>query len=216
MLKDVLFKNRNKFNLQLFAEETPAETNTDPAGNGGKGESDDPTDPKPSDPRKVAKYSDADVDEMFNKRFARWQKEQEKKTSEAERLGRMTAEEKANERMKNLEDELAKYKKDNAIAAMTKTARGILQEENINIGDELLSTLVSDNADDTKAAVTSFIKLFKAEVEKAVKEAYKGETPKSGGSPAGLTRKQAEEKLKSITNPVERREFIQQNMDLLK
>ena len=64
------------------------------------------------------KYSDSDLDRIINQRFARWQKAQEKKVSEAERLANMTAEEK----MKALETELADLKKEKAIADISKTA----------------------------------------------------------------------------------------------
>ena len=212
MLKDVLFKSRNKFNLQLFAEETGNSNVDDNNGNTDDDNSvDNDTQKKqPADPRKVPKYSEDDVDEIIKKRVARSEKEK----SEAERLARMSEAEKTNAKLQSLEDRIKAYEQKETLSEMTKTARAILQGENINISDELLANLVTSDADKTKASVDSFIKLFKAEVEKAKKEAYKGTTPKSGGSPAGMTKEQAEAKLKSITNPKERRDFIQQNMDL--
>lgn len=56
---------------------------------GGKGGNAEP------DNKDTKKYSDADVDEIINKKFAKWQKEQEKKISEAEKLAGMNAQEKA-------------------------------------------------------------------------------------------------------------------------
>jgi hypothetical protein len=208
MIKDVLFKNRNKLNLQLFAD--PADPTTEP--NGGTNEpATEPTKPTEQKPSaEQPKYTDADVDEIINKRFAKWQKEQEKKTSEAERLGRMTEAEKNAERMKSLEEKVLKYERDAARAEMTKQARAILQGENINVSDELLSNLVADDADKTKASVESFIKLFKGAVEKAVKEAYKGTTPKKGGGAASLTKEQ----ILAVSNRAERQKLISENMEL--
>lgn len=196
------------FNLQLFAEEATetgsgTETTTEQT-------TEQSTEPK-GDERSKAKYSDDDVDKILNKKFAEWQKTQEKKTTEAERLGKMTAEEKANERIKALEDKLAAAERKEAISAMTKEARAILHAANINVSDELLANLVSDNAESTQASVKSFISLFKAEVDKAVKEAYKGETPKKGGA-SSLTKEQ----ILAVQNRAERQRLISENMHLFK
>lgn len=196
------------FDLQLFADEatetgSDTETTTEQT-------TEQSTEPK-GDERSKAKYSDDDVDKILNKKFAEWQKTQEKKTTEAERLGKMTAEEKANERIKALEDKLAAAERKEAISAMTKEARAILHAANINVSDELLANLVSDNAESTQASVKSFISLFKAEVDKAVKEAYKGETPKKGGA-SSLTKEQ----ILAVQNRAERQRLISENMHLFK
>ena len=198
------------FNLQLFAEGT-TETET---GSGTETTTEQTTEQSTeqnSGKGNELKYSDKDVDEIINKKFAEWEKRQQKKTTEAERLGKMTAEEKANERIKALEDKLAEAERKEARAAMTKEARAILHTANINISDELLANLVSDNAETTQASVKSFITLFNSAVEKAVKEAYKGETPKTGGA-ATLTKEQ----ILAVQNRAERQRLISENMHLFK
>ena len=199
------------FNLQLFAEETAAtetgsgtETTTEQT-------TEQSTEQKQGNKADEKKYSDADIDRIINKKFAELAQRQEKKTTEAERLGKMSAEEKANERIKALEDKLAEAERKEARAAMTKEARAILQAANININDELLVNLVSDDAESTQANVKSFISLFNAEVEKKVKEAYKGETPKKGGV-ASLTKEQ----ILKVANRAERQRLINENMHLFK
>ena len=198
------------FNLQLFAEGT---TETEP-GSGTETTTEQTTE-QSTEPKggkgAELKYSDKDVDDIINKKFAEWAKTQQKKTSEAERLGKMSAEEKANERIKALEDKLAEAERKEARAAMTKEARAILHTANININDELLANLVSDDAESTQANVKSFISLFNAEVEKKVKEAYKGETPKKGGV-ASLTKEQ----ILKVANRAERQRLINENMHLFK
>ena len=201
MKKDLLF------NLQLFADEA-AETDTDTE-NTTEETTEQSTEPKGKGSE--AKYTDEDVDKILNKKFAEWEKRQQKKTSEAERLGKMTAEEKASERIKALEDKLAEAERKEARAAMTKEARAILHAANISVSDELLANLVSDDAESTQASVKSFISLFKAEVEKGIKEAYKGETPKKGGT-SSLTAEQ----IMKITNRAERQRLINENMHLFK
>jgi hypothetical protein len=198
------------FNLQLFAEGT-TETET---GSGTENTTEQTTEQSTeqnSGKGNELKYSDKDVDDIINKKFAEWEKRQQKKTSEAERLGKMTAEEKANERIKALEDKLAEAERKEARSAMTKEARAILHAANINVGDELLANLVSDNAESTQASVKSFISLFNSAVEKAVKEAYKGETPKKGGA-VSLTKEQ----ILAVQDRAERQRLISENMHLFK
>ena len=50
----------------------------------------EPTKTQPND----KKYSDAEVDEIINKKFAKWKKEQEAEQSEAKKLKSMNAEQK--------------------------------------------------------------------------------------------------------------------------
>ena len=80
------------FDLQMFADDG-ADGGAD--GNGADGAGDSATGAQ--DQKPAAKYTDEDVDKILNKKFAEWQKNQEKKVSEAERLSKMTAEEKAAE-----------------------------------------------------------------------------------------------------------------------
>lgn len=191
------------FNLQLFADEPgndPAETPETKN-----------TDKEPgTNTEAERKYTDADVDKLIERKFAEWQKKQDKKVSEAERLGRMTEAEKTAERMKALEDKLHGYEVAAAKADMMKQGRAMLHEKNINVNDELLANLISDNAEDTKASVENFISLFSAAVEKAVKEALKGETPKAGSAPSGLTKEQ----ILAIPNRAERQRMMKENSHL--
>lgn len=189
-----------KFYLQLFADEVPSEQEPP----------EKKDEKKPEEHKEEAKYTDADLDRIIGQKFAAWQKQQEKKVSEAERLSKMTAEEKANERIKQLEERLAAADREKAVAAMTRQARAILAEKSINVNDELLANLVSDDADATKANCENFISLFNNAVEKAVKEALKGESPKGGGAPAGMTKEQ----ILAIPNRAERQRLMREHKDL--
>ena len=170
------------FDLQLFAEDAgaagsdpvPAERNdTGAATDTGK----ESKDTKPSNDDK--KYSDKDIDEIINKRFARWQKEQQKAVEEAEKLAKMSAQEKAEHQRDELQKELDALKKEKALSEMSKTARKLLAEKNITISDELLSMMVTTDATETKAAIDGFTKLFNETVENAVKERLRGEVPRT-------------------------------------
>ena len=200
---------RKRFlNLQLFGDEASAAS--------GAAEAETPenhnTDDEPGTNTKAeAKYIDADLDRIINSKFAAWQKQQEKKVSEAERLSKMTAEEKAAAQLKALEDKIHGYEVAAARAEMTKQARAILSDKGIHVDDALLANLIAEDADNTKAAVESFVSMFTAAVEKAVKEKVKGDTPKTGTS-SGLTKDQ----ILAITNRAERQQKIKENMHLFK
>lgn len=178
------------FNLQLFAEGDPVnntepgtDPNTDPTG---EPQGEPGTDPKPGSTKK---YDDDDVNRIVKQKKLEWQKQQEKAVDEAKKLAAMNAEEKANytaqqekERADKVQKELDEYKRKDALNEMSKTARKMLSDEGISIPDDLLSRLVTTDAEETKAAVDGFAKLFKDSVEAAVKEKLRGETPKAGTS----------------------------------
>ena len=87
----------------------------------------------------------------------------------------------------------------------------MLEEEGINIPDELLGHLVSENAENTKAAVETFSKMYKAAVQAAVKDALKGNPPKAGtGGKATMTKEQ----ILAVKNPSERQRLIAENITL--
>lgn len=194
-----------RINLQMFAEDPAPETGAEET----QPETTQGLKPE-TDTQNVPKYTDADVDRLIGQKFAEWSKKQERKTSEAERLGRMSAEEKAAERMKNLEDRIAEYERKETQTAMTRQARAILQDAGVNVGDELISNLIAEDADSTKASVDSFVKLFKDAVDKAVKDAIKGETPKAGAPSKGYTKAE----IMAVKNRTERQRLINENQHL--
>lgn len=141
----------------------------------------------------------------------KWKTLTDDKVSEAEKLAQMTKEEQAEYKNKKLQKELDDYKKKDLLSDMSKTARKMLADEEINISDELLAHLVSDNAEDTKAAVESFAKLYKAAVQDAVKDALKGKPPKAGAGGNGTMTK---EQILAVKNPSERQRLIAENITL--
>lgn len=206
-------KNMIFMALQLFADD-PAPSDPKP----GNLTDPKPADPKPGDPdpdpkqgEPQKKYTDADVDKIINRKFAEWEKKQQAKVDEATKLAEMNAQEKAEYKASQLEAELNKLKEKDTLAEMSKTARKLLSEDEINIPDELLSHLVSTDAEDTKQAVQAFAKLFKDAVQDAVKDKLKGNPPKRGtGGKGTVTREQ----ILAIKNPSERQRMIAEHMEL--
>lgn len=68
----------------------------------------------------------------------------------------------------------------------------MLSERGITVSDDMLSMLVTTNAEDTKTAIDSFAAAFHDAVESAVKERLRGEPPKrdGGGGTAPMTKEQ--------------------------
>ena len=157
--------------------------------------------------RRVQKAIDTAVSNAQKK----WKDLHDDKLSEAEKLAKMPNEEKAAYRMSQMEKELNAFKEKDTLSQMSSTARKLLVEEEINIPDELLTHLVSTDAEDTKNTVQAFAKLFKDAVQDAVKDKLKGNPPKKGtGGKGNVTREQ----ILAIKNPSERQRMIAEHMDL--
>ena len=196
---------------QIFAEDGGSDGNDEGAKGGNPGADDKGGKNDEAEPDKdTKKYSDAEVDEIINKKFAKWQKEQEPKISEAEKLAGMNAQEKAEHERDTLQKELDELKRANSIAEMEKTARTMLRDDGVNVPDEVVSSLIADDADNTKAKVEAFSKAFKEAVQTAVKDALKGKAPATGKDGSTLTKAD----ILKITNRAERQKAIAEHIEL--
>lgn len=207
-------KNKQLKWLLYFDEEagqgteggTGTETGTE---NGSQG-----TEKKPdngTDDRKVAKYSDDDLDRIINQKFAKWQSAQQEKIDEATRLANMTAQERAEHERDRLQKELDELKHKTAVADMERTARNILLADGISVPDFLVSTLVREDAEETSKAVKTFAEAYKSSIQDAVKQQLTHNAPQTGGM-SGLTK----EAIMKVKDPIKRQALIKQNMALFK
>lgn len=143
---------------------------------------------KPDNPSKnEPKYTDEDLDRIIGKKFAEWKQKEQKAVDEAAKLAKMDATQKAEyerDQLKKERDAIAaerdEYKRKDALTEMTKTARKMLNDNGVSVSDELLSIMVTTDAEQTKAAIDGFSKAFKDAVESAVKDRLRGESPKRG------------------------------------
>lgn len=176
--------------LQLFAE-GPEGSDGDSGKEGTDGnnpETNEQENDEEDDPEDEKKYSDKDVNKIIDRKFAEWAKKKQKEEDEAKKLSKMNAQEKADYKQKQLEEEIEQLKNEKALSNMRDEARKMLSEKNINISDELLAFMVSADADETKKAVDSFTDLFNAAVNEAVKGKARQTTPKESGAFSGGTR----------------------------
>uniref|UniRef100_UPI003F68F8C5 DUF4355 domain-containing protein n=1 Tax=Streptococcus pluranimalium TaxID=82348 RepID=UPI003F68F8C5 len=127
------------------------------------------------------KYTDAEVDAIIDKKFAKWKAEQEAKEAEDKKLSKMNDSEKAEHEKQKLLDQIKQLEDEKTLFNMTAVARGMLSESNITLSDELLGQLVTLDAEQTKANIESFTQAFQAAVSAEVKKTIRQDAPHLGG-----------------------------------
>lgn len=154
-------------------------------------------------------YTDEEVDAIIDSKFARWKEQQEKEIDEAKKLADMDAQQKAEYETQKLKEELEELKAAATKAKMSDTARTMLSERGITVGNDLIKTLVSTDADETQANVEAFSKAFNEAVNKAVLDKVKG-NKHNAGSTSSITK----EEILKIQDTRLRQEKIKENLHL--
>lgn len=167
------------------------------------------TEPK-QDNKQQPKYTDADVDEIISKRFAKWEKQQAAKVEEAAKLAEMNAQQKAEYERDKVQKELDEYKRRDTVNAMVAESRRQLSEQGIAVSDDILARLVGETAEETKASVDAFSTAFTAAVEDAVKKQLAGKAPAAGVATKTMTK----EEILAIKDPIVRQAAIRDNIGL--
>jgi hypothetical protein len=211
----------NLSGLQLFAEgDGGSEGGSEGEGSGEGSGSEGGSEPMSFDDFLALEGNQAEFDKRINKAVttavtnaqSKWQALTDNKLTEAEKLAKMTKEERQNYELEQLKKKLADYEKAGARTELARTAREMLVQENVNIPDKLLSNLVTDEADSTKESVEAFIKLYKEAVQSAVKDMLKGQTPKKKTNDTQMTKEQ----IMAVKNAKERQRLIAENIDLFR
>lgn len=167
------------------------------------------TEPK-QDNKQQPKYTDADVDEIVSKRLAKWEKQQAAKVEEAAKLAEMNAQQKAEYERDKVQKELDEYKRRDTVNAMVAESRRQLSEQGIAASDDILTRLVGETAEETKASVDAFSTAFTAAVEDAVKKQLAGKAPAAGVATKTMTK----EEILAIKDPITRQAAIRDNIGL--
>ena len=128
--------------------------------------------PQPQDEKK---YTDADVDEIINKKFAKWKSEQEAKENEAKKLAKMNADEKQKYQLDQREQELANREQAIARKELTTEAKAMLSERGLPV--ELVNVVDLTNAEAVTESVASIQKTWEDAVQKGVSDRMKGSAP---------------------------------------
>ena len=204
-------KRKTIYSLQLFADEPQTEPANDPTEPKAKSKSDgtqESNEDKAGEAQKKL-YTDEDVDKLINRKFAEWQAKKDQEINEAQKLAEMNEQQKSDYKLQKLQKELDEYKNRETLSEMAKTARSILSEQNINIPDELVSVLVTTDADTTSANVKAFAKAFQSAVSQAVDSKISHREPRTGGSKT-ITKND----IMAIKDTAARQKAIAENIEL--
>ena len=184
-------KTKNfKLDLQLFAEDDPA-PNTDPT----ELTLDDVMSRfKPEDILGHASMRSAldsqigkSVNTALNNARAKWEQEHNDNLSEAEKLAKMSQQERERYQFKKEQDTFAQQK---AAFEREKLVVATGNELNaLNVDPSLAEFIVGKDAEETKTRMEAFTKVFNASIEKAVENKIRGGEPmkKAPQSSGGIT-----------------------------
>ena len=162
-------KNMMPLNLQLFAKE--GEEGTGDEGNPANAQSGEPEEDK----SKVATFTEDDVNRIVKQRLAREKKKWEKDHTEAERLQKMTDDEK-----KQYEEDKRKEDLDNREAAITRRELTAVAKEQLNaagVPADMAEFIDYTDADTVNESVKRLSKAFKGAVQQSVDDRLKGKSP---------------------------------------
>jgi hypothetical protein len=200
-------KDLLQLDLQFFAEDNNQSDGNDSNDNQDSQDQNDQSDVKN---QSVKTYSEEEVQKMVKERVAREKKAAEKAVEEAKKLAKMNEEEKKKYEFEQMQKELEEYKRKDSFNGLSKEASKMLSEHQITADDELLAFIVKDSAEDTRAAVTSFVSLINTKVEEGVKKALAGKSPKVNTNNKVLTKDQ----IMQETDGVKRQKLIKENIHL--
>ena len=162
-------KNMMPLNLQLFAKE--GEEGTGDEGNHDKAQAGEEEDDK----YKVATLTEDEVNRIVKQRLAREKKKWEKDHTEAERLQKMTDDEK-----KQYEEDKRKEDLDNREAAITRRELTAIAKEQLNaagVPADMADFIDYTDADTVNESVKRLSKAFKGAVQQSVDDRLKGKAP---------------------------------------
>lgn len=126
-------------------------------------------------PQDEKKYTDAEVDAIIDKKFAKWKSEQEAKENEAKKLAKMNADEKQKYQLDQREQELANREQAIARKELIAEAKAMLSERGLPV--ELVAVVDLSNAEAVTESVASVQKTWEDAVQKGVSDRMKGSAP---------------------------------------
>jgi len=192
-------------NLQLFAEgDSSAGGEAAAAGGdevvGGQEPADKGKGDKVTFTSEQQEYINKLIGQTIAKERSRWEKEFQTKLdeakTEAEKLAKMTAEQKAEYERRKREEELAKREREITRRELRATALETLAEK--GLPKQLAEILDYTDAESTNKSIEAVEKVFREAVEQAVNERLKGGGAPKGGTGGGGNKLPDEDRIKQI------------------
>ena len=136
------------------------------------------------EPQEDKKYTDAEVDALIAKKYAKWKKEQEAQLAEAEKIRSMDKAQKAEYEKEQQAQRIAELEAQLNRRDLEREASSILSERGIKATADVLDFVVRENAEGTLEAINSFNALVEQAADAKVKEMLKGKTPRKVEQPS--------------------------------
>lgn len=169
-----------KFEIQLFAEGE---------GGGENSETSNAENPAENQPAETSAENNsvdvqAIVDAAISKAKTQWENDFKKREldakKEAERLSKLSDDERAKAELENAQKELERRTAEFERDKLKYETAQVMAKRNLPI--EFTDFLIAENNEKTLERITTFEKKFKKAVEDAVTEKLKGNAPKTGGT----------------------------------
>lgn len=158
-------------------------------------------------------FTQDQVDQIVKDRIARAEKDKAEAVKEAEKLAKMSADQKREYELDKLKRENEELKASQNRFELGKTATAILAESGIVADDEILEIVVKEDAEKTNNAVKAFIALVDKVSDERMREKLKGNAPKKQQAKASTLTKQ---EILEIRDSFERKQRIAENPHLFK
>lgn len=210
----MMYKDDFRWDLQRFAEEpvdgepvTEGELlDGDPAPAGDPADS-DPAEPKPAQEKK---YTDAEVDAILNRKFAKWQKAQDKAVAdaraEAEKVAKMNSEqklqyeaEKKDQLIKDQQAEIDRLKQDALRSELSKSAARIMKDDyQIIATQDMLDFAVGTDAESTTANIAKLVGIIMDDRKLQEEKRARGTVPKAYRTDGGEQESEIKKRIAAI------------------
>lgn len=214
----MMFKDDFYWDLQMFADD-PVDGDPDPEGGqdaadpapGGDPPDGDPAEPKPAQEKK---YTDAEVDAILNRKFAKWQKAQDKAVAdaraEAEKLAKMNSEqkrqyeaEKKDQLIKDQQAEIDRLKQDALRSELSKSAARIMKDDyQIIATQDMLDFAVGADAETTKANIAKLVGIIRDDRRLQEEKRARGTVPKAYRTDGGEPESEIKKRIAAIKNGI--------------
>lgn len=159
------------FDLQRFAdEESEANETADASAQG--------TEETKPDGSTDKKYSDKDLDRIISKKFAEWSKKKDADVAKAT----MTAEQKAQAKQTQMEQQIADLMAEQHRTKMEKEAAKAFKAAGITDYEDLISFAIGKDAEETAGKASTLAAAMKAQRQAGAKQRNTGTTPAATSS----------------------------------
>lgn len=210
----MMIKDDFRLDLQRFADE-PVDTEPTPESDpvdGDPAPAGDPADSDPAEPKPAQekKYTDAEVDAILNRKFAKWQKAQDKAVAdaraEAEKVAKMNSEqkrqyeaEKKDQLIKDQQAEIDRLKQDALRSELSKSAARIMKDDyQIIATQDMLDFAVGTDAESTTANIAKLVGIIMDDRKLQEEKRARGTVPKAYRTDGGEQESEIKKRIAAI------------------